>query len=178
MVRPEITTTYSSLNIFNCSSGGGYIFVLVTNTSGLGTITYTWSSSETTARITPSVAGNYIVTITDGFGCTNTNSYNIIDTRPVVDASFTYSTPCVSQAVNFTNTGTTGSGVTYKWVVNSPIIVSGTTSNFLYTFLTAGKYTVTHTVTNTCSKSVTDTINVVDCSVDPYRNSHQQFSLL
>ncbi|MBL7891852.1 MAG: SBBP repeat-containing protein [Bacteroidia bacterium] len=166
VVRTAITTTSASSNIFNCSSGGGYISVFVTNPSGLGTLTYSWSSGETLSRIYPSVAGNYVITITDGFGCTKTNAFNIIDTRPPVSATFTYSQLCVGMLVNFTNTGSTGSGVKYSWSI-APVNVSGTTTNFSYTFLSAGSYTVSHTVTNTCSKTETQTIVVTNCVSGP-----------
>ncbi|MBI2269360.1 MAG: hypothetical protein HYU69_03285 [Bacteroidetes bacterium] len=146
----------------NCNTAGGAIVAL---NSGTPPFTYTWSNSQTGPVITNLSAGTYSVTVTDNKGCTMTRSVSITGSIPS-SATFTQSpggTICIGTAVTFTNTGTTG---TYAWNI-SPLnpAVSGTTVNFSYTFLTAGTYTVSHSVTTSgCLKTVTSTVTVVNCS--------------
>lgn len=146
----------------DCNITGGATVAL---NSGTPPFTYIWSNAQTSPAITNLSAGTYSVTVTDSKGCTMTRSVSITGSIPS-SAAFTQSpggTICVGTAVTFTNTGTTG---TYAWSI-TPITpaVSGTTVNFSYTFLTAGTFTVSHTVTTSgCNKTVTSTVTVANCS--------------
>lgn len=139
-------------------------------TGGTAPYTYTWSSGQTTLIITGLSQGSFTLTVTDAAGCKAWLTENFTNPPTGPTATFTKSpgTPvCIGTTVNFTNTGTTGSGVTYSWFISpiTPANVSGTTTNFSYTFLTAGNYVVQHSVTRSgCSASKTDTVKVINCS--------------
>lgn len=155
-----------------CGNGGSANAVV----SG-GTLPYTYSWSGTAQTVNPATgisAGNYTAMVTDGSGCTSTKTFSITDTPNPNVATFTISpgaTVCVGAGVNFTNTGTPpGTGVTFNWVISpiTPANVSGTTTDFSYTFLSTGSYTVSHTVVSGgCSKNVTSTVTVITCSGGP-----------
>jgi VCBS repeat-containing protein len=132
------------------------------STSNSGPFTYTWSSGSSSRTANPLAAGNYTVTVNAANGCSETSTISITGTNPV-SATYTQSqtTVCLNTAVNFTNTGSTG---TYSWTI-APVNVTGTGANFSYTFLTAGNYSVTHTVTSGgCTGTVTSDVNVINCA--------------
>ncbi|MBI2270876.1 MAG: hypothetical protein HYU69_11075 [Bacteroidetes bacterium] len=154
---PVINTTSTNNG---CNSTGS---ASVIASIGTQPFTFSWSSGQTGTIASGLVAGGYTVTVTDGNGCTQTKTFNITGVNPV-SATFTYPQTCVGMAVIFTNTGSTG---TYSWVISpiTPTNVSGTTSNFTYTFLTAGTYSVSHTVSSGgCSTTQTSTITVINCN--------------
>ncbi|MBL7893466.1 MAG: SBBP repeat-containing protein, partial [Bacteroidia bacterium] len=157
--EPEpLVVTPTSSNISCTTSGSASISV----SGGIIPYLFTWSSGQTSSTISSPAAGSYTVTVTDVNGCTKSQAFTITGTSPA-SADFTASSTCKGSLVTFTHVGSTG---TYGWVI-SPLNpnVSGTTVNFTYTFLTAGTYSVTHTVNDgTCNNSVTKTITIMDCS--------------
>lgn len=171
IVRPPLTANSTSVNIACTTSGSAS----VTISSGIvNPYTFSWSNgtsattSNATSNITSSInslaPGGYTVTINDGNGCSITKVFNITSTNPV-SAAFTNSSVCKGSLVNFTNTGTPpGSGITYNWLITPPN-VSGTTTNFSYTFTSAGTYSIQHSVSNgTCSNTITKNITIINCS--------------
>ncbi|MBI2269247.1 MAG: hypothetical protein HYU69_02700, partial [Bacteroidetes bacterium] len=142
-------------------SGNAY----VSNVSGAAPYTYLWSTGQPSSNISCPVSGIYTVTVTDAGGCTGTSTVNITGTSPA-SATFTYPSPiCVGQKITFVNTGTTG---TYSWNISAPASVSGTSPDFSYTFLTAGTYSVFHSVvTAGCSNIVLYLIQVINCATGP-----------
>ncbi|MBI2270642.1 MAG: SBBP repeat-containing protein [Bacteroidetes bacterium] len=138
-------------------------------TGGTVPYSYLWNTGATTQKIFPCPVSNgtYAVTVTDATGATNSATV-AVTVGPL--AAFTKTPPagtvCTGTTVNYT--GTTFPGATYSWTINNPPIVSGSSSNFSYTFLTAGNYIVNHTVSNaTCGDVARDTINVINCSAAP-----------
>ncbi|MBI2268725.1 MAG: PKD domain-containing protein [Bacteroidetes bacterium] len=167
-VRFSVIATTSSSNI-KCNNvvKTGDAFVQVT--TGVWSYSYSWSNGFTTQWATGLTAGNHTVTVTDGDGCKITKVVTIVDPNPV--ASFTKpATICVGSGSIFTFTGTTGVDMRYSWTVGAPVNVSGTTSSFSYTFLTAGSYSITYSVSNQnpnyigCSASTTNTVTVISCT--------------
>lgn len=59
-----------------CGEDNGSILL---NPIGTEPFSYSWSGGETTSELTGLTAGNYQVTITDGRGCSQMNSYSIIE---------------------------------------------------------------------------------------------------
>ncbi|MBI2271845.1 MAG: SBBP repeat-containing protein [Bacteroidetes bacterium] len=157
--EPEpLIITPTSQNI-SCTTSGS---ASISTSGGIIPYTYSWNTGQTSSTISCPTAGDYTVTLTDANGCTSSQVFNITGTSPV-SASFTTSSTCTGSSVTFTNTGSTG---TYSWLI-SPLNpnVSGTTTNFTYTFLTAGSYSVTHTVSDgTCNNSITETITMINCA--------------
>lgn len=164
LVSIALTTTNGT-----CGNGGS---ANASVTGGAMPYTYAWSASggQTTSSASALSAGSYTVSVTDVNSCTATKTFTITDTPSLASATFTQSpagTVCVGATINFTNTGTIG---TYNWVISTitPANVSGQTADFSYVFLTTGTYTVSHTVTTSgCSKTVTSTVNVINCTASP-----------
>jgi hypothetical protein len=130
--------------------------------------TFNWSNGAVGQTAFGLLAGNYTVTVTAGDGCIQSKPFTITGVNPVT-ATFTQSPNtaiCVGGTVNFTNTGT-ASG-THLWTTTANTAVSGTAANFSFTYLTAGTYSVTHTVTSGgCNGTVTSTVIVNNCSATP-----------
>lgn len=160
----SVSAAVSTVNI-SCTTSGS---ATVTTSSGTPPYIYSWSTGLATgptsvlySSITGLATGNYAVTVTDNFGCTISAPFTITGTSPA-SAAFTNPPACVGSAVTFTNTGTTG---TYSWNISSPVNVSGTTVNFTYIFLTAGAYSITHSVTTSgCTNTVSQNITVTNCT--------------
>ncbi|MBL7892531.1 MAG: SprB repeat-containing protein, partial [Bacteroidia bacterium] len=150
---------------------------VVSVAGGTPSFSYSWSNGQFTPSIMGS-AGTYIVRVTDANGCTVTGSVTIAPGPDPANASFTRSptgTICKGTTVNFTNTGTTGTLVTHKWIIpgQGPIVtgvVTDFTSYFLnlsYTFTSAGTYTVKHIVSypsGGCADTIATTITVINCT--------------
>lgn len=168
---PAFAASVTTTSISCTASGEATVSV----TGGVPSFSYSWSNGSignlvsigNSTKITGLVAGAYTITVTDGIGCTSTRVANVTGTSPV-SAIFTYSSACIGSLVNFTNTGTPpGTGVTYNWVISpiTPANVSGTTTNFSYTFLTAGTYSIEHTVGSAgCTNKVINNITIINCT--------------
>ncbi|MCC6690925.1 MAG: hypothetical protein IT235_05275 [Bacteroidia bacterium] len=175
ITQPNATPVSFQTTPTTCNNRNGNAVANVTGASG--PYTYLWSNGRTTYYAGSTLysseltGGIYTVTITDSKGCTLATTVTVPTSTSTVSTSFTYSALCANTPVNFTNTGTPpGTGITYNWVISpiTPTNVSGTTTDFSYTFLTAGTYTVAHTVSDgTCSNTLSKTIVVVDCSAGP-----------
>jgi hypothetical protein len=155
-----LSTSITSTNI-NCSTSGS---ATVTATGGTIPYAYVWNIGQTgSATISCPTAGSYSVTVTDGSGCTSSKVVNITGTSPA-SATFTYTPACVGTPVNFTNTGTNPNS-SECWFLPQLAVLNCTGANFSYTFLTAGTYSINHTVDAAgCQADLTSNIIVSDCS--------------
>ncbi|MBI2268748.1 MAG: SBBP repeat-containing protein [Bacteroidetes bacterium] len=168
----ELTSIYEPMSVSTSSENiacTGYSYAGVTASGPtLYSYTYSWSNGSTVGGNCGNpclnknlAAGTYTVTVTDGNGCTVTRSVTITGSS-AASATFTSPPVCLNQPSCFTHTGSAG---THSWTIEAPVNVSGTTTNFCTTFLTAGTYSVTHTVTNAgCTNAVTQYINVTNCN--------------
>jgi PKD repeat protein len=165
---PPSSFTLTSTN-GTCGNNGN---ASITASGGTGPYIYSWSGTSQTGATAILPTGSYTAMVTDGNGCTSTNTFAITNTPALASATFTQSpsgTVCVGALVNFTNTGSTGSA-THNWLISTitPANISGTTTDFSYTFLTAGSYTVQHSVTfSGCSTSISSTVTVSTCAGGP-----------
>lgn len=135
--------------------------------SGSSATTYTWSgpgsfsaNSQTVSISNAGVAtaGVYTLSVTDGNGCSNSNTVNVtVNTNPVITATANPGFVCVGQTINLSANG----GNSYSWngpngytsSVQSPSITNASTLN-------AGNYTVVVTGVNTCTSLTTTSVNV------------------
>ncbi|MBL7893196.1 MAG: SprB repeat-containing protein, partial [Bacteroidia bacterium] len=159
-----------------CSSAAQATVVAVNG--GTPSYAYSWSNGQLSATTTGLTTGTYTVKVTDANGCTTTKSVTITNGPNPASATFTQSptgTICAGTTVNFTNTGTTGTLVSHKWAIpgQGPIVSGSVTDytsgflNFSYTFVSAGTYTVNHTVSypsGGCSATQSTTITVINCT--------------
>jgi len=139
-----------------CSLNNGSATVNVT--VGSANYSYNWntSASATTSSasntITNLPGGNYTVTVTDGTGCSSSQTF-VLNTTPAVTAT-TSSTDatCGSSNGSVSANVTSGTaGYTYSWTTTA---TSQTVSS-----LSSGSYTVTITDSKGCTTSAVQTIN-------------------
>ncbi|MDQ3047145.1 MAG: T9SS type A sorting domain-containing protein [Bacteroidota bacterium] len=119
---------------------------------------YLWNTSVTTQTLTVNASGTYYVTVTNGSSCSASDSVNItINPLPViVFAPFT-SAVCL-QAAPFTLTATPAGGTFFGTGVSAGMFDPATAG--------VGTHSVTYGVVdgNGCSNSVSQNINVQDCT--------------
>ena len=138
-----------------------------------GNQTYQWSPTSgitfanltsPTTSITATSPGTYNLTwnVTMTSGVTCSDQVAVTFTNP--QAGFTYNgNQCVTgNSYNFTNTGSTGSGVTYSWSFPGATPSSSTAQNPSgITWSSPGTYTVTQTVTQgSCSATYSQIVTV------------------
>lgn len=141
--------TSDSVSCFGFSDGSA----TATPTGGTPRVTapaydFLWSNSQTTSTINGLIAGKYLVTITDGNGCTKKDSVTVFEPT-VLSASVTPSPALCKDSASGSATVTANGGTpsySYLWSNNG---TNQTQNNLL-----AGTYKVTVTDKNGCSISV------------------------
>jgi len=123
---------------------------LSASSTGSGTFTYTWSTpkgTETGSMINATVAGNYIVTVSNAIGCTGTDAISVTqnDTLDIIispdPASF-----CSGQSVILTAASTSSGMLSFNWITPT-----GVQSGNVIAATAAGTYAVTVTNSSGCS---------------------------
>jgi len=127
--------------------------------AGPGFSNYAWSSGETTAAITVTTAGTYIINVTNNLGCTGADVINIA-ILPDPIAMFTYNVNS-NGIINFTSTSANAN--TYAWDFNSDGNTDASTATPFYSYINPGTYNVRLIVTNDCGS---DTIIIPVNSVN------------
>ena len=128
---------------------------------GTAPYNYSWSNSATTASITGVIAGTYSITVSDGNGCTNSNSTTISEPSALVALT-------VLDSNDMGNGGgatasATGGTLSYTYIWNN-----GATTSSL-TGLIAGNYSVTISDNNSCTDSASISITagpITSISID------------
>jgi PKD repeat protein len=139
-----------------------------TTSGGVGNPTCTWSFGDgstdtgcsTTHTYTTSGTFAVAVTATDGLGVAVTNSVPLtVNAAPVVDFSFTPSSPTTGHSVTFTATNTYGTGpFSFSWSFGDGSSGSGNPTSHTYT--TAGTFNATLTVTDVVGSTATQSYSV------------------
>ncbi|MGZ3864334.1 MAG: DUF7948 domain-containing protein [Bacteroidia bacterium] len=121
-------------------------------TGGTGSVTYTWSDSQTGATANGLAGGTYTVVSVDGNGCKDSTTVTIgVTASPSVTASGS-PTGCTNSIGTATASASGGTGsVTYAW--------SDSQAGATATGLGSGTYTVVATDANGCKDSATVTIS-------------------
>src|SRR4029077_19860578 len=163
------TITVNALPVANFTSNAPQCTgsnVNFTNTGTVAGVTFSWSfgsgsspSSSTTqspSGIVYSTSGAKTVTLTitnPTTGCfATTNKAITINQTPT--ASFVSTAPqCTGANVDFTNTGTTGAGITYSWNFGAGAApaISVTQNQAGVVYISSGTKTITLTTTNSAS---------------------------
>ncbi|QDH80466.1 DNRLRE domain-containing protein [Echinicola soli] len=169
----EITQAETSMHVHptqnNVSCNGGSDgSATVSVTGGSEDYTYSWSTGGSDATATELTAGTYTVTVTDGFGCTVTKSFEITEPEALVATlSAQNSVSCNGGSDGLATVSVTGGSgdYTYSWSTGG--------SDATATGLTAGTYTVTVTDGNNCT--VTKPVEITEAEtsmhVHPTQNN-------
>ena len=131
---------------------------------GISPYSYNWSNSETTQTVNNLCSGDIIVTVSDNVGCEVIDTINIPNTQNIV-ASYT---PLLAQcflnnSFNFTNTGSSGTDITYSWSFESANTLTSTDENPAnISWNQIGTFAVTQTVSYfACSETFTDSVTIL-----------------
>ena len=149
------TDMVATPTISSVSCNGGNDGAISISTSGTSSpFTYLWTNGGTTPNTSNLTAGTYNLQLTDGGGCTMTETYVVIEPSQITSTSNFYNASCLNindgSATIFPSNGTPG--YTYLWDD------ANTQTTQTATFLSSGTYICTITDTNSCI--FMDTINV------------------
>jgi len=176
IVQPSSIILQTSSIPATCGQNNGS--ASVTATGGTGNYTYSWSNGATTQQWNNGSAGQYVVTITDGNGCTLQASVTIGGGGlPLVDFSISDSSGCGSVCVQFT---ALGSGATFSWSFGDGATSSSASPKHCYT--KPGAYDVTLVITdnNGCSnyKTKKALVNVYPSPVADFKSDPQPATII
>lgn len=121
--------------------------------SGQGAITYTWNNAVVDGQtFAPNASNTYVVTGTDGNGCSNTDQVMVVvNTLPLVVANASETILCQGEMLTLTGTGAT----TYQWD-------NGVVNGVAFSPSSNATYSVTGTDGNGCSNTDQVTVNYVN----------------
>lgn len=132
---------------------------IMLSASGAGT--YSWSPAASldnatiaTPTATPAVTTTYTLTVTDGIGCTGTDTATVIVFNVPADAG-PYTNLCIGASTTLNASG----GVSYAWAPSTGLSATNI-ANPVANPTTTTTYTVNVTDVNGCSKSDTVTVAV------------------
>ena len=143
----------NSVTDARCGLANGAI--TVTASGGTGTLDLLWSfNNQTTATLTNIPTGTYTVTATDDNGCTDVETINVGDSpNPDLSVAQNNAATCGNANGSVTLAVASGTGaMSYAWLPN----VSAGGSQ---TGLSQGSYSVTVTDANSCTDTVTFTVD-------------------
>jgi len=152
-----ILVTSNSVQDEVCSQDNGAINVQVSG--GNGSYGYSWNNGATTEDLSQINAGSYTLTVTDGYGCTGTGTFAVINNLSNC-SNFCYLAVQEQQHTN-AYCGASNGAISVD-ILNgaSPLQVNwsnGSTATSL-TGLAAGTYTITVTDANACTTTENYTI--------------------
>lgn len=164
---PLAVTSISS--VFNCASNS--IDLTATVSGGISAYTYAWSGGGTALTKNVTSSGTYTFTVTDGNGCTATNSISVVVPSSSLSASISTAFDCANNETVMTANANGGqASFSYLWS-NSSItqsISSNTAGTYTVTITDANGCTATASYTNTASPPVLNStiVSVFDCSTN------------
>ncbi|MFH2096319.1 MAG: choice-of-anchor L domain-containing protein [Bacteroidota bacterium] len=132
----SITSSASVTNSTCSTCNDGVIDLTVT---GSGPFTFLWNTSAITEDLTALLPGIYSVTITDGFGCTTEELFQVFDAATVISATYITGNDTCALGLGFIELSVTGGSGSYYYTWST-----GASGSGLYG-LNEGSYDVTVT---------------------------------
>lgn len=164
----QIQTT-SVISPICASSMGGLVSISVNSQNG--NVSYAWSNGATTPMVSALAPGNYTVTVTDGLGCTATQTYEIVQQGPNLPSLVAADTSlCGGQNLVLTASGFDPPSV-LNWYKNGVLFTTTPTESDVQTLILTpvegGIYNV-QLVDAICQELYSSTINVtVESAIVP-----------
>jgi|GEM_PF-2359224 len=150
-VAAIVVTPNTQTNV-SCFGGSNGAAAINTPTGGLGGYSYNWTPGNPTGDGSVSVTGltaqTYTCTVTDGLGCSKTQTFNLTAPPNLTGSTVVTNVACnggTNGAINLTPSGGAG-GYTFSW--------GGGVTTEDRTGLAAGTYSVTITDANACTRLV------------------------
>ena len=153
---PNILTVTTNINTPVSCNGANDGAAIANVLGGTPNYQYSWNTIpvQTTQIATGLVAGTYIVTVTDGNGCTAIDTIILTEALPIIDNSVLVSPNCgvCDGSITVAPTGGTGT-YTFLWTTpgSPPTLPQPVTATLIN--LCAGAYTLTVTDTAGCSSN-------------------------
>lgn len=149
----DLTGTVSNLLCSTSTNGS----INTTVVGGQGPYNYVWQSAVPIPPSTPDPnnlpAGNYLVTVTDGFGCTDNQSFTITSPPAIAPSILgVQGVNCFSPSGGSINLNVTGGTPNYTYLWSNASTAQDPQN------LAAGTYTVTITDANSCTRTATATV--------------------
>ena len=151
-----ITETITQISCNGANDGG----ISITPSGGAGGYTYGWTSipagySSSNGSISSLVPGTYVLLLTDGNGCTATETYTINEPPALnLQATVTSLINCFGQTGSITATVTGGTANYTLTGIGAPQALTAGSPSHIYTGLVAGTYTLTVTDSLGCTDQV------------------------
>lgn len=144
-----LSETHTNVNCFNNSNGT----ISISQTGGVGNISYLWNDGNTNEDRTGLAAGIYTVSASDANGCTTSLSITISQPSASLDVNITgQSNPTCAGSNGSINILAIGGTAAYSFLWNNGSTIANVNN------LSAGVYTVTVSDINGCSKQVSITL--------------------
>ena len=140
--RPSVTISVVSNTSCHTTADGS---LQANATGGTPPYSYLWSNGQTTATATGLASGNYSVTVTDSFGCTNDAQGTITSPNELLVNGVVYDVLCHGGNTGEVVIAATGGTLPYSYLWSN-----GLTTKNIYN-LTIGSYTVTVTDSKNCT---------------------------
>ncbi len=153
-------TASTDPNCFGTPTGS----ITATGNGGTGSLSYSWSTGANSAMASNLLAGDYSVTVTDGSGCTASQSATLTDPAAIIVQLAATDASCFGGDDGSVTASVSGgvAPLSLLWDNNAS---SGTLNN-----LPAGEYCLTVTDDNGCSVAVCDTVSApseIELITDP-----------
>lgn len=155
ITQPTLLTANASSTAVLCN-GGSDGTATVNAGGGTPPYTYFWApGGQTTAQATGLAGGSYTVTVTDSLGCTATATTTVNEPTALSSSITSTPTSCFGGADGTATVTVSGGSPAYSYFWNtSPVQTASTAIN-----LTAGTYTCVIFDANSCSDTLTVTVN-------------------
>lgn len=150
-VAPALKLNLNIVQNISCF-GNNNGSIQATPIGGNGTYSYTWSNSKNTSTISDVAAGEYTVTVRDGYNCTSSGSKTLSQPNKL---KVVVNTELISDNNYSATLDITGGTAPYTYTLNNNNIVSGSNS---ISNLNAGNYTLIVKDKNSCIQNATFSI--------------------
>lgn len=167
IVQPSTAVALQNTSQSNVTCNGGNDGTAsVIAAGGITPYTYQWTGGQNTASVQNLNAGNYVVTITDQAGCTETTSFTITQPNPIVVTLPVPQTICSAQNTTIAPQ-ISGGTLPYQYLWND----GSTQDSLLVNPTVNSNYLLTVTDDHGCTASATTSLNIYpQLSIAPFNS--------